>query len=237
MYLPFAVAPSDLEVAVPGLKSLGVQGFNVTIPHKQTIIPYIDIVDSSANACGAVNTIVKRGDTWVGYNTDGVGLVDAIQSKWAIPLQGAEIVIIGAGGSATGIGYALTQLGAKIALINRTDQKSIQLAVQLGGRPISLTSPDWKSAMARADIVIQTTSVGMAPHQNALPLPEMEWVQPAQKIIDIIYGPPTPFLQEAAIRGADTMTGIDMLVAQGARAFTLFTGHPAPVPIMRKAIQ
>ncbi len=225
IYLPFCVEDTELKQAVQGLKALGAGGFNVTVPFKSRIIPYIDVLDEFAGEVGAVNTVVNRDGRLYGYNTDGPGFVKGLLSI-AERIAAKNVLIIGAGGAARGIYFALAKTGvAKLDLANRTVSSAEQLLSDYQGS-ISSSAISLKEAersLAQYDIIIQTTSVGLA-EGNVSPLSLAELSQDAI-VCDIIYNPlQTKMLKEAKERGNKIQNGVDMFVNQGALAFELWTG-------------
>ncbi|NKE05177.1 shikimate dehydrogenase [Mesobacillus selenatarsenatis] len=226
VYLPFHVSKGNLEAAVKGLKALGVSGFNVTIPHKTEIIPHLDKVDPLARAIGAVNTVKNENGLLVGYNTDGPGFVKGLEYL-AADLGSRSALIIGAGGASRAIYFAMAQSGiGKIDLYNRTDEKAKELVsscpYEVESRVIDKETAE--KSLPDYQLVIQTTSIGMVPDTESLPLlPEN--LKQNTIVSDIIYNPlQTKFLKEAAKRGAAVQNGVGMFVFQGALAFEIWTG-------------
>ncbi|WNF21795.1 shikimate dehydrogenase [Mesobacillus jeotgali] len=226
VYLPFHVSKGNLEAAVKGLKALGVSGFNVTIPHKTDIIPYLDKVDPLARAIGAVNTVKNENGLLVGYNTDGPGFVKGLESM-AADLASRSALIIGAGGAARAIYFSMAQAGIeKIDIYNRTTDKAEELVsscpYKVESKVIGRVAAE--KSLAYYQLVIQTTSIGMVPDTENLPLLPENLTQNSI-VSDIIYNPlQTKFLKEAAKRGAAVQNGVGMFVFQGALAFEIWTG-------------
>lgn len=216
-YVPILVKPGDLEQVVNSLRLLGCSGFNVTVPYKEEIIPFLDHLDSSAKSAGAVNTVVNKEGVLTGYNTDGLGLLANISGL----SDDKRVLIIGAGGAAKGIVAALKERQIKTIMVtNRTYERAVQLAKWAGCQAI--TNEEAENVFSTFDIVIQTTSVGM--EEMATPVNFIGW-HPSMTAIDIIYAPPeTMFLKQAREQGAFTMNGLSMLIGQGALAFELWTG-------------
>lgn len=225
VYLPFCVEDTDLQQAVQGLKALGAGGFNVTVPFKSRIIPYIDVLDDFAREVGAVNTVVNRDGRLYGYNTDGPGFIKGLLSITA-QIDDKNVLIIGAGGAARGIYFALAKTGvAKLDLANRTVSSAEQLLSDYQGTISSsaISLREAESSLGQYDIIIQTTSVGLA-DLNESPLSLGKLSQNAI-VCDIIYNPlETKILKEAKERGNKIQNGVDMFVNQGALAFELWTG-------------
>ncbi|WP_275262655.1 shikimate dehydrogenase [Paenibacillus tepidiphilus] len=238
-YVPLHIVPERLAEAVQAVRVLGFRGVNVTIPHKVAVMPYLDKLDASALSVGAVNTIVNDSGVLTGYNTDGIGYVRSLKSELAPDLNGARIVVLGAGGAARGIVTALLQeRPEQIVIANRTKDKAEELAeacrsaVTVTGIALEQAA----EAVSQADIIINTTSVGMAPHLDGMPL-EPSLLRPGQIVSDLIYNPlNTRLLKEAERIGCRIHGGLGMFVYQGAYALEYWTGQAAPVDIMRQAI-
>ncbi|KKB36395.1 shikimate dehydrogenase [Bacillus thermotolerans] len=226
-YHPFHVQPAHLSAAVQGMKAIGVNGFNVTIPHKAAIIPLLDRVDPLAKSIGAVNTVVWENDGWTGYNTDGSGFVRGLQEEYGTSLEGKNMLVIGAGGAARAIYYTLAFEGAgRIDIANRTVEKGLEL---LNGCPVPVEGAAFSVAEAAEqlevyDIIVQTTSIGMVPLTDESPLP-VDRLKQGTFLSDIIYNPlETKIMREAKLRGARVQSGLKMFVYQGALAFEKWTG-------------
>lgn len=216
-YIPIQVEEGKLEEAVNALKLLGCSGWNVTVPYKEAIIPFLDEIEHSATGIGAVNTVVKTEDgRFVGYNTDGLGF---IQSLGPIS-QEDRILVLGAGGAARGIVHAFKQLGfSNIAISNRTYANAEKLVedIQLG-QAITLQAAEVN--LKQFDIIIQTTPQGMKNNAATLPIP-INNIKEHAIVADIVYNPlVTPFLEEAKKYNVRTINGLGMLVHQGAIAFS-----------------
>ena len=241
IYLPFRVSVRDLGDAVSALKILGVRGFNVTIPHKVSVIPMLDEVDTIAEKIGAVNTVVNDSGKLTGYNTDSSGFLRALLEQGIEP-AGKDIVILGAGGASRAISYILSANDAHLTILNR--RQELDWAVELAGRinrdfgkevgALELTAENLSDVLPAADILVNATSVGMAPDDNSSPVPA-GLLKSGLTVFDIVYNPVrTRLLTEAAVSGARTVSGVDMLAWQGALAFEKWTGRRAPVDLMRR---
>jgi len=236
-YAAFHVVPDQLEQAIAGMRAFGFGGLNVTIPHKVHVMQYLDEIDEGARAIGAVNTIVNRQGRLIGYNTDGIGYVRSLKEEVEPDLAGKNIVVIGAGGAARGILWALgRERPGAIHVVNRTWEKARELADSLDGPLTALRWDDLPDACRAADIVINTTSVGMAPNIADTPI-DAAWLKPGAIASDLIYNPlTTTFLRQAAGRGCRTHGGLGMFVYQGAYAFEYWTGLAAPIEAMRQEV-
>lgn len=227
-YLPFAV--QDVAQAMTGLRALGIKGVSVTIPHKQAVIEYLDTIDPVAEKIGAVNTLVIANGAIHGANTDWLGANRALSEK--ISLKGASVLLLGAGGSARAIGFGLLEAGASLTIASRTPEKGQALAKLLGCPWLSLA----EAANAKADILVNATSMGMGSQQDLLPIVSEALVN-FQVVMDIVYAPlKTRLLQAAELAGCQTINGLAMLLYQGAAQFELWTGLQAPVEVMRQSL-
>lgn len=244
-YVPFKVEPHQLPRALSSIPALNLAGVNVTIPHKEAVLRYLDELTPCAASIGAVNVILNREGKLVGDNTDGRGFIKSLQEEAGLIPAGKKAVILGAGGAAKAAAVQLAVEGAEeVSIVNRTPGKAEQLAraVQnLGSKSRVLTweqTGEAAAAINEADLVVQATSVGMYPDVNShLPVPE-DAFHSGQVVYDLIYNPlKTKFLKMAEIRGAKAVSGLGMLLYQGALAFELWTGTAAPVNIMREALQ
>jgi len=232
IYLPFPV--EDVQAALAGLKALGICGASVTIPHKETVIPYLDRIDPVARAIGAVNTIEVRMEdqepVLCGSNTDWLGANRALAEK--MELKGALVILLGAGGSARAIGFGLKEAGAGIILCSRTESKGRALASELACPWFSLS----EITQLRGDAIINATSVGMSPRQEASAVPS-KILSSFRVVMDIVYAPlQTRLLREAEEAGCRTVSGLEMLLYQGVAQFELWTGMAAPVEVMRASL-
>lgn len=239
VYVPFAVAPGNLESGVSGLRSLGLCGFNVTIPHKTEIIRYLDVLDKSAEDAGAVNTVLIDNGRMIGYNTDGDGLVCSLAEDLDFSPSAGTIVIIGAGGAARGAVAALCRAEAKrIIIVNRTFEKASDLKAD-----VSLRYPDVSIESVHTDelnakylpdtsLIVNTTSVGMS--GDRMEFLNLAMLPKSAKVYDMVYSPLiTPLIHEASGMGLMVSNGLGMLAAQGERAFSIWTGKTPPKGLMK----
>lgn len=238
-YVPVYVSSEDLGRAITRMKELGFRGINVTIPHKVNVMNYIDRIDESAARIGAVNTIVNENGILTGYNTDGIGYVRSLKDETHVNLRGKSIMVLGAGGAARGIVYALAQEEPKnIVIVNRSEDKALQMVEEWKSivNITALAMDKVQSLMPTMDVVINTTSIGMHPHVTQSVIdPE---IIPAGIIVsDLIYNPlTTELLKKSQDRGCIIHGGLGMFVNQGAYALEYWTGMPAPIEIMRTAV-
>jgi shikimate dehydrogenase len=238
-YHAFHVEPERLQDAVAGVRALGIAGLNVTIPHKTAVMPLLDDIDAEARRIGAVNTIVNENGRLIGYNTDGPGYVRALEEETNVNIQEKRVLLIGAGGAARGIYFSLIDRGAKrIDICNRTVSKAKQL-VEEGDAAVSSAAFSLSEAEQRLgeyDIVINTTSVGMYPNVEQMPL-SLANLKEGTIVSDIIYNPlETKWLKEARARNAIVQNGVGMFIYQGALAFEKWTGVFPDVERMKKIV-
>ncbi|WP_124727874.1 shikimate dehydrogenase [Staphylospora marina] len=239
VYLAWRVETSRLKQAVEGLRSLGVCGWNVTIPHKVSVMDFLDELTPEARAIGAVNTVVNRDGVLTGTNTDGTGYLHSLMEDAGVLPDGIRVVLLGAGGAARATGYALARAGVRhMTVAARTAEKAEELARRLD----SLTSVDAlplaeaRRAVQEADLLVQCTPVGMHPETDAMPIPA-DWIREGQTVSDLVYRPRwTRLLREAAARGARVHDGTGMLIRQAAEALRIWTGKKAPVSLMKQVL-
>jgi shikimate dehydrogenase len=231
-YLPFSVAPEGLGRAIDAIRALGLCGVNLTVPHKETAIPFLDRMDEEAAAIGAVNTVTNNDNVLIGYNTDGKGFVMSLKER-GVSLEDSRALIIGAGGASRAVGYYLSKTAKTLHLYNRTREKAVALASHLTGQKGKAEVTESLSSVAAYDIIINSTSLGLKAN-DPLPL-DADLLNPSQVVCDLIYRK-TPLLQKAAEKGCTTIDGLGMLLWQGAYAFELWTGVTAPVEVMRTAL-
>ncbi len=240
-YEVWDVEPARLAAFVLRLRGPDYLGANVTIPHKEAVLGMVDEVDDFARRIGAMNTVVNRDGRLLGYNTDAPGFLRALREDGGFDVRRKRVVVLGAGGAAKGVCFALAGAGASaITIANRTLERGLALAGQLRGLGMeveAVTLSDVAGPLARSDLLVNCTSVGMwhGVAEAASPVPE-GLIPPGIMAFDLVYNPAvTPFLQAAQTRGARTLGGLTMLVYQGAESFRLWTGREAPVDIMMTA--
>ena len=227
-YLAFRV--KDIGKAVAGIRALGIKGASITIPHKVSVMDFLDELDDPAEKIGAVNTVINREGVLTGYNSDGLGAVKALFERTTI--KDKNVVVLGAGGAARAIGFAIISEGGRVTVINRTPIKGEKLAKDLGAdfQPLSNLN---KTA---CHILINTTPVGMFPGIDAMPVRKQD-LDKSMVVMDIVYNPlKTRLLKTAESIGCRTINGVSMFVYQGAFQLELWTGMKAPVDVMRKAV-
>ena len=252
-YQAWEVEPQGLSCFMKGLRAPDTLGTNVTVPHKESVIPYLDHIDDWAKAAGAVNTIVNEGGKLSGHNTDGPGFLRALEEDGGFSPEGRSALIIGAGGSAKAVALALAQRGvAAITIANRTLERAqglVEVIARHASRghgpnrptlvaiPLEPQSEILVKAAAESHLIVNCTTVGMKHGPAERDGPLAAWLIPAGVLVyDLVYNPPeTPLLREAAKAGAATLGGLPMLVYQGAASFELWTGKAAPVEVMMKA--
>ncbi len=245
IYLPFRVTSENLTGAVTALRILDLRGLNVTIPHKVAVMPLLDEIDAVAKNIGAVNTIVNDSGHLTGYNTDAAGFLKSLVAKDIDP-SGKKAVILGAGGVARAISFALAGQKTEIKILSRSGslEPAEKLAANLSQHfkskisAAELSKLNLKQALKQADILINATSVGMSPDTYNTLVPR-ELLKPGMVVYDVVYNPQkTRLLEDAKNAGAVVIGGLDMLIWQGALAFELWTGIKAPLDTMtNKAVQ
>ena len=236
------VPPGHLETAMAGLSAGGFRGANVTVPHKSTVMTYLDRIDDAAQSIGAVNTVSLQGRRWIGHNTDAAGFVHALRAGGLEP-AGRQALLLGAGGAARAVAYALAGARCTVVIHNRTARRAAELVDDL--RRLGLDAPvTWSPGelaldeldLARFDLLVNATAVGMWPNREDTAWPD-ELPMPAHwTVFDLVYNPlETRLLRQARRAGAKTIDGLGMLVWQGALAFELWTGQKPPLELMRAA--
>lgn len=228
-FLPAQVRPENLEKTINGLKDLGIRGVSVTMPYKEEVMKYLDEIDSVALKIGAVNTIVNRNGKLTGYNTDWKGALVALEKKTKV--DGKKVAVIGAGGAARAIVYALVKNGAEVKIFNRSVDKAEELAHEFG---CEFGDLDSLSEVVSSDIIINTTSVGM---NEDLSLVDESFLNKRQIVFDIVYTPKeTRLIKTAKEKGAQVIYGYEMLLYQGIEQFKMYTEMEAPAEEMEKAL-
>ena len=237
-YVTFSVKPEFLRDAVKSIKALNLAGVNVTVPHKERVIPFLDEVDKEASFIGAVNTIVNDNGRLTGYNTDGRGFMRSL-SEAKISVNKKNVLVIGAGGASRAIGYYLCRNASKLFLYDIDKNKAGKLIGDLNKikRNVSLFSYQQSaisSQLKDVDVIINATPLGLK-KGDLLPI-NTDLLEKSQVVCDLIYKN-TPLLQAASKKGCKTLNGLGMLLWQGVFAFELWTGRRPPVEVMRKSLR
>jgi shikimate dehydrogenase len=236
-YEAWDTTADGLTVRLASLRAEPFAGANVTVPYKEAVTRLLDRISDEAAAVGAVNTIVRDGDRLLGYNTDIAGFLDALRFEGGLDVHGVRACVLGAGGAARAAVYALLSGGvARVSVHNRTRERADALVSSLdpGDGRLVAAGGDAGAAVAGCDLIVNCTSMGMAGSAlaGASPLPAAQ-IPPGAFVYDIVANPAiTPLLAAARSRGCRTLGGLPMLVRQGAAAFTLWTGRPAPLDVM-----
>jgi shikimate dehydrogenase len=232
VYVAFPVAPDRVGEALTGLAAAGCAGLNVTIPHKQAVIPFCSATSAAVDDIGAANTLIPDGKGgFRADNTDAAGFLRALDAKAGKGLDGGQALVIGAGGAARAVAWALRSRGVRLLVSNRTDEKAAALGPTV---PFSASTLD--DACSSVDLVVNCTSLGLDGDDVPADLP-LDGLRSGQIVADIVYRPGgTPWLAAAARRGAVTVDGLGMLLHQGADAFAQWTGAEPPIGVMERAL-
>ena len=240
VYVPFEVAPGNIKAAVDAIRALGLVGVNVTVPLKELVLPYLDRVDDDAARIGSVNTICNFGGNLVGYSTDGAGFLRSLEEVGQAT-ENRQVYLLGAGGSARAVAFALASRGCFCTIANRTRARAEELAAAVNAvYPNSAEAAGWGARTKSVDLLVNTTSAGMHPNSGEMPALPPEVFDAKPFVYDLIYAPAeTRLLAEAAAAGCRTQNGIKMLVQQGAVSLSLWTGLPIsqiPMAVMEQAV-
>lgn len=241
VYLAFRVKKEGLNAAISGAKKLGIHGLNITMPLKQPVVKYLDKVNSTAKSIGAVNTILNLHGKFVGYNSDGIGALKALREN-NVSIRRKSVLLLGAGGAGRAIAFQLAQEAKRLVILNRSIDKAKALAKVLHKKlnkkvTGNLLSPTLiKRKLENVDVLINATSVGMYPKAKRS-LVDPDWLRPDLCVMDIIYNPlETKLANDARSAGAKVVSGIEMLVQQGAVSFEIWTKQKAPIQTMKQAV-
>ena len=242
IYIAFNVFPKDLPNAINGFRSLNIKGASVTIPHKISVMKYLDKIEPMAKNIGAINTIKNENGILIGRNTDGEGFLKSIKES-GYNLKNKKIVLFGAGGAARACAFYLAKEVGEITIINRSNNRSNDLISKLEAnyeisiKSINLSkSEDIRKEIEDSDMLVNTTPVGMYPNINES-LIKQSWLHPNLFVVDIIYSPiQTKLLQQASSIGCKVLSGVDMLVNQGIIAFKWWTGFSPDKKLMKKVV-
>ena len=240
VFLAFKVKSAEVGNAMSGMRALGIHGLNVTMPHKNAVIKYLDEVDPAGKVIASANTILNKDGRLLGFNTDGVGALNALEQNGVKP-RGKKVLLLGAGGAAKAIAYTLSQEVDELVILNRTPKSATELANLLKQKfkkkinAGELSPSAVKDNLANSDVLINATSVGMKPNANQTPVAP-EWLKPDLAVMDVVYNPlETRLAKDAKAVGAKVVSGVEMLIYQGAASFEIWTACKAPVEVMRKA--
>ncbi len=244
VYVPFKVQKEQVKAAIRGAYALNLTGMNVTVPHKQTVIPYLKELDSAAKSIGAVNTLVRTEGGYKGYNTDASGFLRAIKGA-GIHISGQDCLLIGAGGAAKAVAYMLGEQGAaSVIVLNRNEQRAWTLAQEMNqlfkrNFMTALGLHDYGRLEEKSWLAIQTTTVGMHPDIEASPVQDKAFYKKISVAMDVIYTPAkTQFMTLVEESGGRAISGLDMLIYQGIEAFELWNpGQKVSEEIVAKARQ
>lgn len=242
VYVAFHVPPEAAAAVGDSMRALEIAGLNVTVPHKQAVMAGLDEIADEAQAIGAVNTIANCGGRLTGHNTDAYGIVASLREDGGLDRLPAAVVLLGAGGAARAILYALLQAPEveEVTLLNRTASRAVALAADLDpeGNRTRVGEAGDLEALARAGLLINATSVGMVPRADVSPLGDGAALHSGLVVYDTVYRPRrTLLMEQAEAAGARPVGGLGMLLHQGVRAFEIWTERPAPVSIMRRALE
>ena len=241
VYLAFRVRGEELREAIIGARSLDIHGLNVTMPHKNAVTRYLDEIDSTARSIGAVNTILNNRGRLLGYNTDGIGALKALEEN-GITLNEKKLLLLGAGGAGKAIAFHAAREVEELVILNRTPEKAKKLAEVLRKefnkkiKSNELSTETIRNELKDADILVNATSVGMHPNIDQSPVPSNS-LRPGLCVMDIIYNPlETKLAKDAKAVGAKVVSGVEMLVYQGVASFEIWTNNSAPVKVMKQAV-
>jgi shikimate dehydrogenase len=244
-YLAFDVHPQYLELALRGVLALGISGANVTIPHKENIMRFLDEVAGEASLIGAVNTIVNEGERLIGYNTDAFGFVESLKS-YKDELQDQIVSVIGAGGGAKAVVYGLVKSfrPKMINIVHRNPERVESFRKYIKDmlnfnhvKTVELFSGDLGEQLAQSKLIVNATPVGMSPKERESVIDAEEVFGDQQIVYDLIYNPlETKLLRVAKRRGARTINGLDMFIYQGAKSFEIWTNKQMPIEEMKSTI-
>jgi shikimate dehydrogenase len=241
-YVAFDVSSERLPAAIEGLRALGIVGANVTVPHKEAVVPLLDTVDSTAGRIGAVNTIVNQDGVLTGHNTDIHGFLAALEQAWARSPRGSRCLVLGAGGSARAIVAGLVLEGAaEVWVFNRTLSRARELCAAVASWSTvpcrAVGESELITVAQQAELIVNATSVGMGDSVKLSPIP-VDILTRRHVIVDLTYGPePTALVRAGRSLGGICLDGLEMLVRQAARSYELWTGRMAPIDRMREEVQ
>lgn len=241
VYVPFEVAPENIAEAVAGIRAMGLVGVNLTVPLKERVLPLLDVVDDAAAQIGSVNTVHNRDGLLHGFSTDGPGFLRSLEEAGE-PTRGRRVLLLGAGGSARAVAFALAARGSHCTIANRTEERAVSLAADVNRKhQRSASVVGWGAEAGAFDFIVNTTSLGMHPNEGTLPALPPNAFATKPLVYDLIYAPAqTKLLALAEQSGCRTMNGVQMLAYQGAHSLSLWTGLPLediPVSVMEQAVR
>ena len=242
-YLLLEVKPEELPDAIRGVRALGMQGINLTIPHKVAVLPLLDKISPDAAMIGAVNTVRRQGDRLIGENTDGKGFLRGLREEARLDPHGKRFAILGAGGAARAISVELALAGAaELRVLNRSVERGEAMVKDLVSRTgVNAHFEPWTKTYhvtPDVDVLVNATSIGLFPDIDAVPDVILEAVRPDLLVCDVVPNPPeTRLIRAAQTRGLQVLTGLAMLVYQGAIGFKMWTGQQAPEAVMKDALR
>jgi shikimate dehydrogenase len=242
-YLPFEVHPNDLIKALEGFRATQIAGFNVTIPFKEKVVEYLDEITKLARLIGAVNTVENQDGKFIGYNTDGPGFIESLNEDANFDPKGKKAVVLGAGGAGKAVSLMLAHEGTKEVTITDIDENkakdlSLYLNAHFGTKTLGVHphSQELQAKIKEANLLVNATPIGMHPNTDASPLDKNIELHPKLLVYDLVYNPArTKLMEEAEKAGAKTVSGLGMLIQQGALAFSIFTMKEAPIKVMWQA--
>jgi shikimate dehydrogenase len=240
VFVALRVTPDELETAVRGARALGFRGLNVTMPHKTAITEFLDEADAAVKFLKAANTVLNQHGRLRGFNTDGAGAVKALKNN-GVNLTGKKVLLLGAGGAAKAIAFSLAKEVGQLCILNRDGVKARDLASDLVSFGIEIVGDELspnrvQQELTDSDVLINATSVGMAPNTEES-LVKAGWLKPDACVMDIVYNPTvTKLIRDAKATGVKVVNGIEMLLYQGAAAFEIWTQTKAPIDVMRNAL-
>ena len=240
VYVAWRVEEADVGAAVAGMRAMGIAGLNVTVPHKLGVMGHVDEIAPEARAIGAVNTVAWDGERLVGHNTDAYGVMESLRVQGGLETLPAKVALLGAGGASRAVLYGLLQRDEveEILLLNRTVPRAEALAADLDpqGKKVRCGGLDRVGDVRDCGLLVNSTSIGMHPNEDASPLPDPSALHGDMVVLDIVYNPlKTVLLQQAEEAGATGINGLGMLAYQGARSFEIWTGVKPPAEAMIEA--
>jgi shikimate dehydrogenase len=242
-YLTVEVPPAKLHDAILGVRAFGMQGANLTIPHKVAVMEHLDEIAPDAAIIGAVNTVRREGERLIGENTDGKGFLRGVRTEAGVDPKNKRVVVLGAGGAARAIVAELALAGASdVLVLNRSVSRGERMVSDLVSKtkaPIRFeTWQDTYAVLGETDILVNATSIGLYPDVDSMPPVDLSGAHPGMLVCDVVFNPPeTRLIQAARERKLPVLDGLAMLVYQGVIGFELWTGRKAPEAVMKQALR